>query len=134
MVYSPLSIQIVPWLSTAGSKGSTKKQLLSFLKFKSVDQLSSLASHLIPLVFADGSARGGPCLCFANGLWVNKSFPIKPSFKDDVDTAYKAGIKHVSFQNTEKARREVNYGQKRRRKALSLRLFLLGQLKRRPCL
>ncbi|RXH86788.1 hypothetical protein DVH24_022061 [Malus domestica] len=134
MVYSPLSIQIVLWLSTAGSKGSTKKQLLSFLKFKSVDQLSSLASHLIPLVFADGSARGGPCLCFANGLWVNKSFPIKPSFKDVVDTAYKVGIKHVSFQNTEKARREMNLWAKKATKGLITEALPPGSIKKKTML
>ncbi|CAN6553625.1 unnamed protein product [Malus baccata var. baccata] len=82
MVYSPLSIQVVLWLLTAGSKGPTKEQLLSFLKSNSTDQLNSLASHLVPLIFADGSARGGPCLNFANGLWVQESLPIKPSFKE----------------------------------------------------
>ncbi|RXH98701.1 hypothetical protein DVH24_011026 [Malus domestica] len=81
MVYSPLSIQVVLWLLTAGSKGPTKEQLLSFLKSKSVDELNSLSSHLVPLIFADGSTRGGPCLSFANGLWVEESVSIKPSFK-----------------------------------------------------
>ncbi|XP_068319504.1 serpin-ZX-like [Pyrus communis] len=108
MVYSPLSIQIVMWLLTAGSKGPTKGQLLSFLKSKSVDELNSLATHLVPLVFADGSPRGGPCLSFANGLWVKESLSIKPSFKEVVDASYKADINHVSFQNPEKVRLEVN--------------------------
>ncbi|RXH86790.1 hypothetical protein DVH24_022063 [Malus domestica] len=81
IVYSPLSIQVMLWLITAGSKGPTQDQMLSFLKSNSVDQLNSLASHLVPLVFANGSARGGPCLCFANGLWVKKSLLIKPAFK-----------------------------------------------------
>ncbi|KAB2615912.1 serpin-ZX-like [Pyrus ussuriensis x Pyrus communis] len=76
MVYSPLSIQVVLWLLTAGSK--------------STDQLNSLASHLVPLIFTDGSTEGGPCLSFANGLWVKDTIPIKPSFKEVVDTAYKA--------------------------------------------
>ncbi|KAM1004253.1 hypothetical protein EV1_004402 [Malus domestica] len=109
MVYSPLSIQVVLWLLTAGSKGPTKEQLLSFLKSNSTDQLNSLASHLVPLIFADGSARGGPCLNFANGLWVQESLPIKPSFKEVVDTVHKAAIKQVNFKtNPEEARAEVN--------------------------
>ncbi|TQD76866.1 hypothetical protein C1H46_037606 [Malus baccata] len=108
IVYSPLSIQVMLWLITAGSKGPTQDQMLSFLKSNSVDQLNSLASHLVPLVFANGSARGGPCLCFANGLWVKKSLPIKPAFKQVVDSAYKATIKQVSFKNPEEVRREVN--------------------------
>ncbi|KAM1892937.1 hypothetical protein ACFX14_036040 [Malus domestica] len=109
MVYSPLSIQVVLWLLTAGSKGPTKEQLLSFLKSKSVDELNSLSSHLVPLIFADGSARGGPCLSFANGLWVEESVSIKPSFKKVVETVHKAAIKQVNFRtNPEEARAEVN--------------------------
>ncbi|RXH73530.1 hypothetical protein DVH24_016352 [Malus domestica] len=64
IVYSPLSIQ------------------LSFLKSESSDQLNSLAAHLVTLVLADGSARGGPCLNFANALWVEESLSIKPSFRE----------------------------------------------------
>ncbi|KAM1792356.1 hypothetical protein ACFX12_036218 [Malus domestica] len=109
MVYSPLSIQVVLWLLTAGSKGPTKEQLLSFLKSKSVDELNSLSSHLVPLIFADGSTRGGPCLSFANGLWVEESVSIKPSFKKVVETVHKAAIKQVNFRtNPEEARAEVN--------------------------
>ena len=118
MVYSPLSIQVVLWLLSAGSKGPTKEQLLSFLKSKSVDELNSLATHLVPLVLADGSSRGGPCLSFANGLWVKESFPIKPSFKEVVDTAYKADINHISFHNPEEVRREVNLWAKKATKGL----------------
>ncbi|KAM2961241.1 hypothetical protein FF1_030839 [Malus domestica] len=108
MVFSPLSIQVVLWLLTAGSKGPTREQLLAFLRSKSTDQLNSLASHLVPLIFTDGSTKGGPCLSFANGLWVKDTIPIIPSFKEVVDTAYKAAIKHVSFVNPEEVRREVN--------------------------
>ncbi|KAM2002489.1 hypothetical protein FF1_026682 [Malus domestica] len=108
IVYSPLSIQVVLWLLTAGSKGPTQDQLLSFLKSDSTEQLHSLASHLVPLIFADGSNRGGPRLCFANSLWVKDYLPIKPSFKEVVDTVYKAAIRHVSFENPEEVRHEVN--------------------------
>ncbi|RXI06242.1 hypothetical protein DVH24_018284 [Malus domestica] len=87
IVYSPLSIQVVLWLLTAGSKGPTQDQLLSFLKSDSTEQLHSLASHLVPLIFADGSNRGGPRLCFANSLWVKDYLPIKPSFKEALDSS-----------------------------------------------
>ncbi|KAM1049305.1 hypothetical protein ACFX13_029030 [Malus domestica] len=50
MVYSPLSLQVLLSSVTAGSKGPTKKQLLSFLKSKSSDELNSLVSHLVPRV------------------------------------------------------------------------------------
>lgn len=67
MVYSSLSIHVVL---------SLMKVLLSFLNAQSTADLNSLASDIVPLVFADGSPRGGPCLSFANGLWVDQSLPL----------------------------------------------------------
>ncbi|KAH0974271.1 hypothetical protein GBA52_016170 [Prunus armeniaca] len=109
MVYSPLSIHVLLSLTAAGTKGATQDELLSFLNSKSTAELNSLVSNLVPLVFADSSPCGGPCLSFANGLWVDKSLPFKPSFKEVVDTFYKGAPKQVDFQNkAEEARTEVN--------------------------
>ncbi|CAL8995849.1 unnamed protein product [Prunus brigantina] len=98
LVYSPLSIHVVLSMIAAGSKGPTQDQLLSFLKAKSADYLNSFAAELIPVIFSDGSPSGGPLLSFANGIWVDESLPLKPSFKQVVDTAYKAAISQVDFQ------------------------------------
>lgn len=98
VVFSPLSIHVVLSLIAAGSNGQTLDQLLSFLKSKTTDELNSLSSQLVDLVFADGSATGGPRLSFANGVWVDKSLSLKPSFKQVVDTLYKAASDHVDFQ------------------------------------
>ncbi|GMI82604.1 hypothetical protein like AT1G47710 [Hibiscus trionum] len=98
MVFSPLSIQVALSLLAAGAKGPTLDQLLSFLKSKSNDQLSSWYSKLVSVVFADGSPKGGPRLSSANGVWVDKSLPLKPSFKHVVDNVYKATTNHVDFQ------------------------------------
>uniref|UniRef100_A0A2N9IA73 Serpin domain-containing protein n=1 Tax=Fagus sylvatica TaxID=28930 RepID=A0A2N9IA73_FAGSY len=92
LVFSPLSIHVVLSLIAAGSKGPTLDQLLSFLNSKSNDQLNSLASQLVAVVFADGSPSGGPRLSFANGVWLDKSLSLKPSFKQVVDTVYKANL------------------------------------------
>ncbi|XVE69991.1 hypothetical protein DITRI_Ditri10aG0035900 [Diplodiscus trichospermus] len=98
LVLSPLSIHVVLSLIAAGSKGPTLDQLLSFLKSKSNDQLSSFSSELVSLVFADGSSAGGPCLSFANGVWIDKSLTLKPSFKQIVNNVYKATSNQVDFQ------------------------------------
>lgn len=98
LVFSPLSIHVVLSLIAAGSKGPTLDQLLSFLNSKSNDQLNSLASQLVAVVFADGSPSGGPRLSFANGVWLDKSLSLKPSFKQVVDTVYKATLDQVDFQ------------------------------------
>ncbi|MBA0881655.1 hypothetical protein Goshw_001770 [Gossypium schwendimanii] len=98
LLFSPLSIHVVLSLIAAGAKGPTLDQLLSFLKFKSNDQLSSFSSELVSVVFADGSPAGGPRLSFANGVWLDRSLPLKPSFKQVVDNVYNAASKLVDFQ------------------------------------
>ncbi|KAJ0829281.1 putative Serpin family protein [Helianthus annuus] len=98
VVFSPLSIHVVLSLVAAGSKGQTLDQLLGFLKTKGVDDLNTLSSQLVSLILADGSPSGGPRLSFANGVWVDKTLDLKPSFKEIVDTVYKAASNQVDFQ------------------------------------
>lgn len=109
MVYSPLSIHTVLSLLAAGSNGPAQDQLLAFLKSKSTQELNYLASTLVPLLFAEGSPSGEPSLSFTNSIWVDKSLPVKPSFKRVVDTAYKAALKKVDFKSKpDEVRTEVN--------------------------
>lgn len=109
MVYSPLSIHVVLSMIVAGTKDHFQDKLLLFLKSKSIDELNDLASNVYPLVFADGASSGGPRLSFANGIWVEESCPIKPSFKEVVDNGYRAALKQVDFKaKYEQVRCEVN--------------------------
>ena len=98
LVFSPSSIHVLLSLISAGSKGPTLDQLLSFLKFKSDDQLNTFASELVAVVFADGSPSGGPRLSVANGVWIDKSLSLKNTFKQVVDNVYKAASNQVDFQ------------------------------------
>ncbi|XVF74146.1 hypothetical protein PTKIN_Ptkin13bG0036700 [Pterospermum kingtungense] len=98
LVFSPLSIQVVLSAIAAGSKGSTLDQLLCFLKSKSNDHLSSFSSQIIPALLANGSAVGVPRLSFANGIWLDKSLPLKDSFKQTVKNVYNAASNQVDFQ------------------------------------
>ncbi|EOY14598.1 hypothetical protein QUC31_000118 [Theobroma cacao] len=98
LAFSPLSIHVVLSMIAAGSTGPTLDQLLSFLKSASNDHLGSFSSELVSVVFADGSPAGGPRLSFANGVWIDKSLPLKPSFKQVVDNVYKAASNQVDFQ------------------------------------
>ncbi|KAK1407518.1 hypothetical protein QVD17_39134 [Tagetes erecta] len=108
VVFSPLSIHVVLSILAAGSKGPLLDQLLAFLKANTATDLNSLYSRLVPLIFADGSPNGGPRLSVANGVWVHKTFPVKPSFKEIVDNTYKATCNQVDFQNKEEVANEVN--------------------------
>lgn len=98
LVFSPLSIHVVLSLIAAGSQGRTLDQMLSFLKSKTNGELNAFCSELVAIVFADGSPSGGPRLSFSNGVWVDKSLSFKPSFKEIVDTVYKAASNQADFQ------------------------------------
>ncbi|KAL8532458.1 hypothetical protein ACS0TY_008886 [Phlomoides rotata] len=99
LVFSPLSIHVVLGLIASGSSGPTRDQLLSFLKSKSTEELSSLSSQIATVVLADGAPLGGPRLSLANGVWVDQSVALKPSFKQIVENDYKAASARVDFQN-----------------------------------
>ncbi|KAK9748343.1 hypothetical protein RND81_02G051000 [Saponaria officinalis] len=108
-VFSPLSLHVVLSMIAAGSSGSTRDELLTFLKSKSSDDLNKLSSELVSMIFADGSSAGGPKLSFANGVWVDGSLPLKPAFKEIVDGLYKASSKQVDFLNkAQEVASEVN--------------------------
>jgi serpin B len=93
MVFSPLSLYTVLSLVAAGSEGPTQQELLSFLLSKSIDQLKSLSSQLVSFVLAGANApSGGPLLSFVNGIWIEKSLSIRPSFKKIVATDFKATL------------------------------------------
>ena len=97
-VYSPLSLHVVLSIVAAGSKGPTLDQLLSFLRSKSTDHLNSFASQLVTVVLSDAYPAGGPRLSFADGVWVQQTLPLLPSFKHLVNTDYKATLASVDFQ------------------------------------
>ncbi|KAI7727944.1 hypothetical protein M8C21_015486, partial [Ambrosia artemisiifolia] len=108
VVFSPLSIQTLLSLLATGCKGETLDQLLAFLKADTANDLTSLYSHLVSLILADGSPVGGPKLSFANAVWVHETFSLKDSFQQVVDTVYKAACKQVDFHKAEKVASEVN--------------------------
>ncbi|XP_057457575.1 serpin-ZX-like [Lotus japonicus] len=97
IVFSPLSLQVVLSMVAAGSDGATLDELLSFLGSNSADQLNSLASKLVSNVLSDASSTGGPHLCFTNGVWVEQSLPVHHSFKQVMNTDYKATLASVDF-------------------------------------
>lgn len=99
LVFSPLSLHVVLGLIASGSNGPTRDQLLGFLKSKSTEELNSLSSQIATVVLADGDPLGGPRLSFANGIWVDRSVDLKPTFKKIVENDYKAASTHVDFQN-----------------------------------
>jgi serpin B len=105
IVFSPLSLQVVLSIIASGSEGPTQQQLLDFLRFKSTDHLNSFVSHFLSIIFKNAAPclpfqDGTPAfLSFANGVWVDQSLTLQPSFKQIVANDYKATLASVDFQN-----------------------------------
>ncbi|MCH83432.1 serpin-ZX, partial [Trifolium medium] len=109
IVFSPLSLYTVLSIITAGSEGPTQQQLMSFLQSESIDQLKSLSSQLVSYTLTDATPTGGPLLSFVNGMWVEQSLSLQPSFKEIVATDFKATLASVDFMTKAlEVRKEVN--------------------------
>ncbi|XP_057427271.1 serpin-ZX-like [Lotus japonicus] len=106
VVFSPLSLYVALSMVAAGSEGPTLNEFLTFLRAKSTDHLNSFTSKVASVVLRDGAHDGGPRLCFSNGVWVEQSLPLIPSYKQLVATDYKATFASVDFKN--KAHAVVN--------------------------
>jgi len=99
VVFSPLSLTTVLIMIATGSEGPTQQQLLSFLHSESTGDLKSLCSQLVSSVLSDGAPAGGPCLSYVNGVWVEQSLPLQPSFRQLMTTDFKAAFAAVDFVN-----------------------------------
>ncbi|XP_057438113.1 serpin-ZX-like [Lotus japonicus] len=112
IVFSPFSLQAALSVMAAGSKDRTLDELLSFLRFDSIDDLTTFFSQVIfPVLISDAAADadtdGSHHLCFANGIWADDSLSLSHRFKQLVATHYKATLTALDFQTTE-VHREVN--------------------------
>ncbi|OWM78137.1 hypothetical protein CDL15_Pgr014956 [Punica granatum] len=90
--FSPLSIYMALSMLTTGFTIKYRKNLLIFLCTPSSHHLNSFASNIVFKIFFDSSPANGPRLSSVNGLWLNKSYFVNPSFKKLMETAYKATI------------------------------------------
>ncbi|XXG55719.1 hypothetical protein AAC387_Pa03g3322 [Persea americana] len=108
-LFSPRAIHVILGMVAAGSSGRALEQILSFLKLENTHVLNSVTSELIHLISVDGKQKGGPCLAFINGMWVEKSVSLKPSFKETMNAIYRAEAKAADFQTkANEVRKEVN--------------------------
>ncbi|KAM0906678.1 hypothetical protein ACQ4PT_016639 [Festuca glaucescens] len=60
--------------------------------------LHALAEHVVQLMLADASSAGGPCVAFANGVFVDASLQVKPLFKEIALGKYKTETHSVNFK------------------------------------
>lgn len=99
IVFSPLSLQVVLSIIASGSEGPTQQELFNFLQSKSTDHLNYFASQLVSVILSDAAPAGGPLLSFVDGVWVDQTLSLQPSFQQIVATDFKAALSSVDFQN-----------------------------------
>ncbi|KAJ4887393.1 Serpin-Z1 [Raphanus sativus] len=109
-VFSPASINTALTLAASGPGDySGSEEILSFLRASSTDELNAIFSKIVPIVFADRSANGGPKISSINGVWVEKTLPVDLSLKDLFENFFKAVFDRVDFlYKAEQVRRELN--------------------------
>ena len=108
VVFSPISIQVILGMIAGGASGQTLDQLLWFLKASSIEEVHYIYSHIVHLVFANGSLPDGPNLSIANFVWLEQTLSLRPSFKQVLDT-YKASCQRVDFKNKVSVFRSFSY-------------------------
>ncbi|OVA10494.1 Serpin family [Macleaya cordata] len=106
--FSPFSIDAAMGLLAAGSNGRTLQQMLEFLKSKNLDDHNSVVSRVMDSLDQNriGTGHIGPKLRFVNGIWVDSSCTLKPSFKETASSIYEAKAEAVDFKT--KVREEIN--------------------------
>ncbi|XP_010509595.1 PREDICTED: serpin-ZX [Camelina sativa] len=102
-------INVILSFIAARSSGATADQIVSLLRASSTDELNAVSSGIVTNVLADSTAIGGPTISAANGVWIDKSLPVDPSFKDLLLNSYKAAFNQVDFRTkADEVTKEVN--------------------------
>ncbi|KAJ1425635.1 Serpin superfamily [Sesbania bispinosa] len=76
-----------------GSEGPILDQFLSLPPFQ-----IHRPFQLVAVVLSDASPTSGPHLSFVDGVWLNQSLPLHPSFEQLVTTDHNATLAFVDFQ------------------------------------
>lgn len=100
IIFSPSSINSAITMHAAGPGGDlVAGGILSYLRSSSLEELKSVFQEISSVVFADHSASGSPKITAANGLWIEKSLPVDPKFKDIFENLFKAIYAPVDFRS-----------------------------------
>ncbi|KAH7848850.1 hypothetical protein Vadar_009193 [Vaccinium darrowii] len=102
IVSSPLSINTVLNMATAGSKGRTLKRLLGLLGSKNVDEINAKSRKMMAVTEGGGSSKdvsNGPILTMVNGAWVDQGFPLVDKYKEHIlKGIFKGEANNVDFK------------------------------------
>ena len=119
LILSPYSIGSALAMALEGARGRTAEEMRSVLDQFPTD-LAALEKE---------ANTGGNQLSTANGLWVQKGFPILPAFQKAMNGRFHAPAQLADFAGApEKARAEINSWTDRNTKGKIRELFAAGSL------
>uniref|UniRef100_A0A0E0ME07 Serpin domain-containing protein n=1 Tax=Oryza punctata TaxID=4537 RepID=A0A0E0ME07_ORYPU len=110
LIFSPLSIHVAVAMMSAGAAGSTLAEILALAGAPSRPELEAFVRGVVmDRVLADQAPAGGPCVSFACGSWLDRSYSLKPAYRDTIVGTYKGDASTLDFKNNPvEARKEIN--------------------------
>lgn len=102
LLYSPFSVSSAMSMVLLGCNGKTKSELESTLRFCEPTQAHEKMAAL-------QHALTGSNLQVANKLFIEKSFPVKEKFLNEIQLLYKSDVESKNFRDSpEASRKDVN--------------------------
>lgn len=128
LIFSPFNIATALSMALAGSRGQTAREIESVLHLPE-DTTNSAAFGALLAGLAQAGNTGGNELHTANGLWVQKGFPVQPAFESTLANSYQAPLTPVDFLGGfETARSRINEWTEEHTKGKIKDLFPPGSL------
>lgn len=126
---SPFSISTALSMAMQGARGTTAEEMAAVLHRLQQDKAySTEMASLVDQLVKNGNS-GGNQLLNANGLWVQRGFPILSDFKQSLQSQYGAPIRETDFAgNPEQARAAINSWTEQQTKGRIRELFAPGSL------
>ncbi|MBM3308189.1 MAG: serpin family protein [Candidatus Eisenbacteria bacterium] len=106
---SPLSVSTALGMTYAGARSQTEADMAAALRFGLPQERLHLAFAELRGRLAALEADGSITLRTANGLWLERTFPLLESYASLVTSLYEAGLEPADFVGAaEAARQEIN--------------------------
>jgi serpin B len=128
LILSPFNIAAALSMALTGARGQTAEQIQAVLHIQYDNAYDSALESLLADVTKSANAAGNE-LFTANGLWVQKGFPIHAAFQKTLATNYHAPPTLVDFiANAEAARSQINSWTEEHTRQKIKNLFPAGSL------
>lgn len=125
-LFSPLSLQYALGMTANGASGETQEEIVRTLGFgDDIAALNALCNKLLnELPAVDLSVK----LQLADAILVNDSFPLSPSFKENVESTYYAAVENMSFGDPSAVAARINDWAKRNTNGLIPKMLDAGDI------